>query len=89
VRGRRLNGYKFRRQLPIGPYFADFACMEARLIIELDGESHAGRQGYDAARTRELEARGWHVVRFTNDEVYGDLERVLQLLLAELQLARG
>ena len=88
VRGRRLDGFKFRRQLLVGPYFADFACMEARLVIELDGESHTGREAYDHSRTRELERCGWKVVRFTNEQVYADLAGVIARLRQELQLAR-
>jgi very-short-patch-repair endonuclease len=48
LRGRRLNGFKFVRQLPIGPYFADFACREKRLVVEVDGSQHAGRGGGSA-----------------------------------------
>lgn len=51
LRRRQLNGFKFRRQYPIGPYVADFVCIEARLIVELDGGQHLERQAQDAART--------------------------------------
>jgi very-short-patch-repair endonuclease len=56
--GRRLGGFKFRRQVPIDRHFADFACVEARLIVELDGSQHMDRSQYDDARTAALEAHG-------------------------------
>ena len=59
LRGRRLSGLKFRRQYPIAGYIADFACIEARLVIELGGGQHADRQAYDAERTRKLETNGY------------------------------
>jgi very-short-patch-repair endonuclease len=86
---RQLGGYKFRRQVPIDRYFADFACAEARLIVELDGGQHAQQAVYDEQRTRELEACGWHVLRFWNHQVNEQLEGVLETILAELELAAG
>src|SRR5262249_48306064 len=69
LRGRQLNGAKFRRQHPIGPYFADLCCVEARLVIELDGGQHAEQTAEDAGRTAYLGAQGFRVVRFWNDDV--------------------
>src|SRR4051794_22135472 len=69
VRGKQLYGHKFRRQHPIGRFIADFYCAEARLVIELDGESHAAQQEYDAIRTAYLQAQGYRVIRFTNQAV--------------------
>ena len=89
VRGRQLDGAKFRRQLPIDRYFADFACVEARLIVELDGTQHAAQAAYDAERTRVLEASGWHVMRIWNNELFENIEGVGLAILAELKLARG
>ncbi|HEY7899853.1 MAG TPA: DUF559 domain-containing protein, partial [Caulobacteraceae bacterium] len=76
LRNRQLDGRKFRRQVPIGPYYADFACHEARLVIELDGAQHADRIAADSARTRAIEALGWKVVRFWNTEVTENLDGV-------------
>jgi very-short-patch-repair endonuclease len=72
LRGRRLNGFKFVRQLSIGPYFADFACREKMLVIEVDGPSHANPEqaDFDAQRTRDLERWGWRVVRIANADVF-------------------
>jgi very-short-patch-repair endonuclease len=83
---KRLHGYRFQRQLPIGEYFADFACREARLVIELDGATHstAEEREYDARRTRFIEAQGWGVVRFWNAEVYENLNGVLESILLRL-----
>lgn len=69
LRGRRLSGFKFRRQYPIAGHIADFACIEARLVIELDGGQHIDQQAYDAERTRKLEVNGYQVLRFWNDDV--------------------
>jgi len=66
LRSRRFLGYKFRRQVPIGPFIADFACKSAHLIIEVDGDTHGNdvQEARDAARTRWLDAQGWRVMRF-------------------------
>jgi very-short-patch-repair endonuclease len=70
VRGRRLDGFKFRRQVPIDRYFADFVCRDAHLIVELDGPSHEDRAEQDAARTEVLERCGYRVLRFNNETVW-------------------
>ena len=75
LRAGRLDGLKFRRQAPVGPFVADFLCDSARLVVELDGRSH---DEYDAARTRWLGAHGYRVVRYQHDEVLADLEAVLK-----------
>ena len=85
---RQLAGYKFRRQLPIDRYFADFACVEARLVVELDGGQHGERQTYDAQRTKVLEACGWRVIRFWNHQLSED-DSVRAMILAELNLPRA
>ena|SRR5688500_6362356 len=77
LRDRRLGGYKFRRQQPLGRFIADFWCAELRLAIELDGESHLERQQYDASRTRWLERDGHYVLRFANHEVFDGIEAVV------------
>ncbi|OWK73817.1 hypothetical protein CBW16_08365 [Flavobacteriaceae bacterium JJC] len=80
LRNKRLGGLKFRRQHPVSLYIADFYCHELRLIIELDGDYHfsAEQQQKDIERTEILNSNGLHVVRFTNEEVQNDLNRVLQ-----------
>lgn len=69
LRDRRLNGVKFRRQHPIGPYFADFACISAKLVVEIDGEHHAFQVERDARRTAFMECQGWRVLRFWANDV--------------------
>ena len=84
VRAKRLGGVKFVRQLPIAPYVADFAAREARLVIELDGDSHIGREAYDAARTAFIESKGYRVIRFTNREISNNPEGVARAILVAL-----
>lgn len=81
LRDHRLGGLGFRRQHAIGPFIVDFVCREKKLVIELDGDSHANQPDYDARRTAWLEKRGYRVQRFTNDEVHRNLEAVLQAIL--------
>ena len=81
---RALGGYKFSRQMPIGPYFADFLCREAKLVIEVDGYSHDLRLGHDARRDAFLAAEGYAVLRFTNDEVMHSLEGVAYVIAQSL-----
>jgi len=72
---------KFRRQHPLHPYIADFACPSAKLIIEIDGESHDTRLGYDAERDADLRKRGWTIIRFSNEDVLTNLEGVVETVL--------
>ena len=88
LRGRKLTGAKFRRQAPVGRYIADFLCAEACLIVELDGGIHEGREVQDEARQCELEAFGYHVLRFDNEQVLTYPEQVLAEISAQLKLAR-
>ena len=85
LRARQLNGFKFRRQQPLGPYIADFYCSECNLIIELDGDSHAPRSEYDALRTQRLQRDGHHVIRFLNCDMYDHLDAVLEEILKECE----
>ena len=85
LRNRQLGGFKFRRQTPIGSYIVDFVCVEQRLVIEIDGSQHDERRGYDLRRTEALEAEGYRVVRFWNDEVLNSLEGVSEAILLELE----
>jgi very-short-patch-repair endonuclease len=80
-------GVKFSRQMPVGPYFADFLSRSAKLIVELDGFSHEVRAEYDIARTKFLVAQGFRVLRFTNEEVLHNVEGVvtaIQMALSEI-----
>ena len=81
LRRRNLDGLKFRRQAVIGPYVVDFLCPSNRMIVEVDGESHVGRQREDEARTTFLECKGFRVVRVTNDDVLRDLDAVGLMIL--------
>ena len=78
LRGSRLLGAKFRRQVPFDRFVVDFTCHAAKLAIELDGKQHDWFADYDAERTRILETRGISVIRFANAEVEGDLDSVLE-----------
>jgi len=82
LRGRRFQHWKFRRQHPIGPFIADFACIALRLIIEADGGQHAG-SATAPRRTGWLHARGWRVLRFWNDEILAQGEAVAARIWAE------
>jgi len=84
LRARRLDEWKFRRQVPVGPYIVDFLCARARVIVELDGGQHAERIARDEARTAGLSSRGYQVIRFWNNDVLGNIEGVLESLLAAL-----
>jgi BirA family biotin operon repressor/biotin-[acetyl-CoA-carboxylase] ligase len=82
-------GAKFSRQMPIGPYFADFLCRELMLVVEIDGFSHEMRQAADAVRTRAIEAAGYRVVRYTNADVLGDAEGVARAIEAVVRVERS
>jgi len=85
LRNRQLGGFKFRRQHPIGRFIVDFYCAASRLVIEIDGDSHADQVEYDAARTAWLNEQGHRVIRFRNRHVYRDIDAVLEAILAECQ----
>jgi very-short-patch-repair endonuclease len=87
LRNRRLGGFKFVRQAPVGPYFADFLCREVFLIVEVDGGTHGtpDEVAADARRQQELECLGYRVVRIWNGDVSTNVNGVLEMLLAELQ----
>ncbi|SER14301.1 Very-short-patch-repair endonuclease [Solimonas aquatica] len=84
LRNRQLLGHKFRRQLPIGPYIVDFVCVERQLIIELDGGQHAEQRARDAQRSAWLQARGFRVLRFWNDQALKETNAVLEFVLRHL-----
>ena len=77
-------GAKFSRQMPVGPFFADFLCRELRLVVELDGFSHDLRPERDAARDRWFVGRGYRVLRFANADVLRDPESVARAIQAEV-----
>jgi len=85
LRSRRLAGYKFRRQMPIGPYIVDFVCLERRLIIELDGGQHVEQEDYDTKRTLWLQSQGFEVLRFWDHEVLRDWDAVEDVIWRRLQ----
>jgi very-short-patch-repair endonuclease len=76
LRDRRINGVKFRRQHPIGPYFADFACLSRKLVIEIDGDHHAFQVEADTRRTAAMEREGWRILRFWANEVVQNPEGI-------------
>jgi very-short-patch-repair endonuclease len=87
LRGRRLEGFRFRRQHPIGPYFADFACLEVGLIVELDGGQHNTHTGvaHDTIRSDVLAARGFEILRFWNNDVLQNTQGVLDVISRRLR----
>ncbi len=82
LRNRQLEGAKFRRQWPVGDYIADFACIEAMLIIEADGGQHTPEG--DTHRTAALEAAGYKVIRFWNNDILANIDGVLESIRQEL-----
>lgn len=89
LRGRRLGGRKFRRQVPLHPYIVDFLCIASKLVVELDGAQHAKDVAYDAQRTREIEAQGFTVIRFPNELVLTDIDHVLETIAAASSVSEG
>jgi len=92
LRDRRNVGLKFRRQVPMGPFILDFFDAEHKLVLEVDGPVHEHRVGYDGGRDRELRRRGLTILRFSNDEVLGDVEAVARgvaAFLRRLEAERG
>ncbi|KPF76264.1 hypothetical protein IP68_07380 [Blastomonas sp. AAP25] len=81
---RQRLGFKFSRQIPIGPYFSDFVCRDAKLVIEVDGDSHDLTGAYDERREAFLRNQGYRVLRFLNEDVRDHLDGVLQELDAAL-----
>ena len=85
LRNRQLGGFKFRRQHPIGRFVVDFYCAACRLVIEVDGDSHAEpeQMEYDLARTAWLNEQGYHVIRFPNRDAHRHIDAVLEAILTE------
>jgi very-short-patch-repair endonuclease len=80
LRLKQIDGHRFRRQVSIGPYIADFVCLDAKLVIEVDGGQHSDAAEKDARRTALMEAQGFRVVRFWNHEVLGNTDGVLETI---------
>ncbi len=85
LRAHQLQGWKFTRQVQVDPYILDFAARREKLTIELDGDSHVGREAYDARRTHFLESLGWKVLRFTNSEAMTNADGVAMTVLMALK----
>lgn len=85
LRARGLKGWKFRRQVPVGPFIVDFLCAEKRLVIEIDGDSHDTQIAYDKRREAYLHAAGYRVLRLTNEQVTHELEASMRLVLEFLE----
>ncbi|MBV8055993.1 MAG: endonuclease domain-containing protein [Deltaproteobacteria bacterium] len=83
---KRFGGFKFRRQHRIGPYFADFCCIEQRLVVELDGGQHAEKkeERRDVARSAYLQEQGYRVIRFWNEQVNREMKEVLESIYTAL-----
>lgn len=87
IRRKQLEGYRFRRQHPIGPFIVDFVCLEAKLVIEVDGGQHADPEEArrDVGRTQWLRNEGYRVLRFWNNELLQNSAGVLQTILGNLR----
>ncbi len=84
LKGRRLAGARFTRQLPIGPYFADFACRDSRLVVELDGSQHL-HSDHDRRRDRFMVEQGWSVLRFWNVDALQERDAVVDTIISALE----
>ena len=88
LRSNKINGYRFRRQHPIGVFIPDFVCLEKKLVVEVDGEQHSepGQISHDAERTDWLRSQGYCVIRFWTNEVMQTLESVVNTIARELDV---
>jgi very-short-patch-repair endonuclease len=84
LRRRQLNGFKFRRQRPIGRYICDFVCLEAAIVVELDGSQHVTQEPYDANRYTLLRSNGFRVLRFWNNDVLLHTDSVVETIYEAL-----
>jgi very-short-patch-repair endonuclease len=84
LRRRQMNGFKFRRQRPIGRYVCDFVCLEAGVVVELDGSQHVAQAPYDEQRDAFLRSNGYRVLRFWNGSVFSEPEAVVQTIMEAL-----
>ena len=84
LRGRHLNGCKFRRQFPVAGFVVDFVCLERSVVIELDGSQHFEQSAHDEGRTAVLAKCGFRVLRFWNNDVLANLDGVLEEILRQI-----
>ncbi len=86
LRREQVAGFRFRRQVILGGYISDFACLDARMAVEVDGATHSTDEeiARDAARSAALAAQGFNILRFTNEDVYGNLDGVLETIRMRL-----
>ena len=84
LRAHRFGGFKFKRQVPVGPYIVDFACLGRKLIIEVDGGQHADSQS-DSVRDDYLRRAGFRVLRFWNNDVLRNTDGVLEVVMSEIE----
>jgi adenine-specific DNA-methyltransferase len=84
LRRRQLAGFKFRRQHPVGPFICDFACLEAGIVVELDGSQHVERSDHDESRDAFLRTRNLRVLRFWNSDVLGNTDSLLETIFEAL-----
>jgi very-short-patch-repair endonuclease len=87
LRSRQMEGHKFRRQVPIGRYIADFVCHDARLIVEIDGGQHDSSSPREIQRTEFLQNEGYRVLRFWNDEIRENLDGVHHTIVDALAMS--
>jgi len=87
LRNRQLDGHRFRRQVPLGPYIADFACIASRLVVELDGGQHVEAAAPDRLRTLRFESAGYRVLRFWNNDVMQQTTAVLETIRSTLSVS--
>lgn len=85
LRQKQIGGYRFRRQVPLGPYVADFVCLSEKLVVEVDGGQHAARAAHDEARSSWLADNGFRVLRFWNNDVLANTEGVCEAILRALE----
>jgi adenine-specific DNA-methyltransferase len=88
LRLRRVDGHRFRRQVPIGPYIADFACLDPRVVVEVDGGQHAKDKNYDTKRDAFLTGQGFRVLRFWANDVLTQTDGVLEVIYRATTEAR-
>jgi len=87
LRHRQLDSHRFRRQVPISPFIADFACVAQKLIVEVDGGQHRNNP-HDAARDAYLRRGGWHILRFWDNDALMQTDAVLEVILKQLSTSR-
>lgn len=85
LKGKKLGGFKFRAQHPVGSFILDFYCPACKLVVELDGPIHYEQAEYDEARTQQLTDYGYHIIRFDNDDVLTNLQFVLEKIFRTAQ----